>query len=271
MKNKICVMVATMVALLLPAGVVQADDDFGMWLELGAKKQLPRNFSVSLEGGLRTQDNSTKIDRLDIGLGLQYKVNKYLKFGTSYMFMGSYSPYKRKDHYNNSGNWNGYNDDDPFWTPRHRVSLEVTGSYKIAGWVKISLRERYQYTYGCEESYTQTKYRYNSSGDLKSGYPTTETDYEAEERSHLFRSRLKVEMSRKGIKWNPYVSLELQNNLSYGFSLYKLRTTIGTEYHINRSHSVGLAYVLSNRYRTKTDVEKFKRLHSICVSYNFDF
>lgn len=271
MKNVFRIIFATVVMLMLPASDVLSDDDFGMWLELGAKKQLPRNFSVSLEGGLRTQDNTTKIDRLDIGLGLQYKVNKYLKFGTSYMFMGSYSPYKRKDHYNDNGKWNGYNDDAAFWIPRHRVSLDVTGAYKIAGWVKISLREKYQYTYGYEEDYIQTKYRYNSSGNPKSGYPITEIDKKEEERSHLLRSRLKVEMARKGIKWNPYVSLELQNNLSYGFSLYKLRTTIGTEYHFNKKHSVGLAYVLTNRYRTKINEEKFNRLHSICVSYNFDF
>ena len=75
---------------------------------------------------------------------MNYKLNKYVKFGTSYMFMGSYSPEERKEHYNSSGVWNGYNLDEAFWTPRHRVNVEVTGGYKIAGWVKISLRERYQ-------------------------------------------------------------------------------------------------------------------------------
>lgn len=272
MKTRVYVTLLAAVALLIPSSVMaDGEDDFGMWLELGAEKALPRNFSVSLEGGLRTQNNSCNLDRLDIGVGLNYKVNKYLKFGTSYMFMGSYSPEERKEHYNSSGTWNGYNLDEAFWTPRHRVNLDVTGGYKIAGWVKISLRERYQYTYGYEESYTQYKYRYNSSGNLKSGYPVSETDYKDEERKHILRSRLKVEMARKGIKWNPFVSLEFQNNLSDSFSLYKIRTRVGTEYHFNKKHSVGLAYVLTHRYKVKNDVETVKRIHAVSVNYNFDF
>ncbi len=265
-------MLLAAVVFLLPCNIMaDGGDEMGMWLELGATKALPRNFSISLEAGMRSQVNPGALDRLDIGLGLQYKVNKYLKFGTSYMFMGSYSPEERKEHYNSSGNWNGYNLDESFWTPRHRVNVDVTGGYKIAGWVRISLRERYQYTYGYEEYYNQEKYRYNSSGTLKPGYPISETDYKAEERRHILRSRLKVEMSRKGIKWNPFVSLEFQNDLSDAFSLYKIRTRVGTEYHFNKKHAIGLAYVLTHRYKTKDNVETCKRIHAICASYNFDF
>lgn len=272
MKTRVCMILLSAVALLLPSNIMaEGDDDFGMWFELGAEKALPRNFSVSLEGELRTQNNSRNLDRLNIGIGLNYKLSKYVKFGTSYMFMGSYSPEERKEHYNSSGVWNGYNLDEAFWTPRHRVNVEVTGGYKIAGWVKISLRERYQYTYGYEEYYTQEKYRYNSSGNLKPGYPISETDYKEEESRHILRSRLKVEMSRKGIKWNPFVSLEFQNNLSDAFNLYKIRTRVGTEYHFNKKHGVGLAYVLTHRYKTKDAVETVKRTHAICASYNFNF
>ena len=226
MKTRVCMILLSAVALLLPSNIMaEGDDDFGMWFELGAEKALPRNLNVK----------------------------------------------ERKEHYNSSGVWNGYNLDEAFWTPRHRVNVEVTGGYKIAGWVKISLRERYQYTYGYEEYYTQEKYRYNSSGNLKPGYPISETDYKEEESRHILRSRLKVEMSRKGIKWNPFVSLEFQNNLSDAFSLYKIRTRVGTEYHFNKKHGVGLAYVLTHRYKTKDAVETVKRTHAICASYNFNF
>lgn len=268
MKTRVYVFLLAAVALLLPSNVMaEGDDDFGMWFELGAEKALPKNFSVSLEGEVRTQNNTCNLDRLNIGIGLNYKLNKYVKFGTSYIFLGSYSPEKRKEHYNDNGKWNGYNLDEAYWTPRHRVNVDVTGGYKIAGWVKVSVRERYQYTYGYEESYTQYKYRYNSSGNLKPGYPISETDYSEEESRHILRSRLKIEMARKGIKWNPFVSVEFHNNLSNGMNMDKLRTSVGTEYKFNKKHSVGLAYVLTHKFKeTETN-----RMHAVCASYNFDF
>ncbi|MBO4661205.1 MAG: DUF2490 domain-containing protein [Bacteroidaceae bacterium] len=260
MKTRVYVFLLAAVALLLPSNVMaEGDDDFGMWFELGAEKALPKNFSVSLEGGLRTQDNAYNLDRLHIGVGLNYKLNKYLKFGTSYMFMGSYSPEKKKERNN------GYNLDEAYMTPRHRVNVEVTGGYKIAGWVKVSVRERYQYTYGYEESYTQHKYRFKSTGELKSY--TTEIDKKEEENSHVLRSRLKIEMARKGINWNPFVSVEFHNNLSNGMNMDKLRTCIGTEYKFNKKHSVGLAYVLTHKFKeTETN-----RMHAVCASLNFGF
>ena len=267
MKTRVCMILLSAVALLLPSNIMaEGDDDFGMWFELGAEKALPRNFSVSLEGGLRTQDNAYNLDRLHIGVGLNYKLNKYVKFGTSYMFMGSYSPQKRKEHYNGSGVWNGYNLNEEYMIPRHRVNVEVTGGYKIAGWVRISLRERYQYTYGYEEEYNQYEYRYKS-GQLRPGYPITEIKRKEEENSHMLRSRLKVEMARKGIKWNPFVSVEFHNNLSNGMNMDKMRTCVGTEYKFNQKHSIGLEYVLTHKFKeTETN-----RMHAICASLNFGF
>ena len=269
MKTRVYVFLLAAVALLLPSNVMaEGDDDFGMWFELGAEKALPKNFSVSLEGEVRTQNNTCNLDRLNIGIGLNYKLNKYVKFGTSYIFLGSYSPEKRKEHYKKEDPdvWNGYNVNEAYWTPRHRVNVDVTGGYKIAGWVKISVRERYQYTYGYEEEYNQYEYRYKS-GNLRPGYPITETKTKEEERSHILRSRLKVEMARKGIKWNPFVSVEFHNNLSNGMNMDKLRTSVGTEYKFNKKHSVGLAYVLTHKFKeTETN-----RMHAVCASYNFDF
>lgn len=276
-------------------------DDFGIWTEAGVEKKLPYNLSLDLSGEMRTEDMSSRIDRLSAGVGLSYKVNKYLKLSASYNLMGAYSPEKRKEHYKEHddgtqkldpyGNpiWNGYKITDKYWTPRHRLNIEASTGIKIAKWIRISLRERYQYTNNSGRHVDVTKYRYDieqsfdpESGlytqvneGLKDGYPITEADYKEGNSSHILRTRLKLEVDKKRLAWSPFISVESHNNLTAQHGkeqtnvlyLEKVRTMVGTGYKINKHHAVSLAYILTFEHEINT----FERMHAVSIGYNYDF
>jgi len=267
-------------ALVFIPSIVWAgdEDDFGTWLELGVEKVLPHNLSVGIEGELRTQDNSSRVDRWNLGANLGYKPNKHLKFGVAYNFIDAYSPEKTKDHYKNDDGttWNGYNIIDKYWKPKHRFSFDVTGTVKLWKWLRISVRERYQFTHYCEVDYTKTKYRYTTTTDgetgettyeLKDGYPETVSDTSYAENKHILRSRVKLSYDKKGVKWEPFVSCEFHNRIDDAMNLDKIRTSIGTEYKINKQHHISMAYT----FTTKLYEDPNERMHAINIGYQYKF
>lgn len=263
------------------------DDDFGAWLELGASKNLPRNFSVGLEGELRTQDGFGQMNRATVGLNLGYKLNKWVKFRAGYSLIESYSPSQRKEHYkeNDDGTlkldpegapiWNGYNVTKSYWAPKHRFTIEATGTVKLWKWLRISLRERYQFTRRPEREVSKEKYRFSQAMDgegnlvyeLKDDYPMTEPDVKEAKSEHVLRSRLKFEVDKKRLAWSPFVSLETHNDLGNGLELQKLRASAGTEYKISSQHSVSLAYVFTQ----DLEGQVHDRMHAVSVGYGFEF
>lgn len=263
------------------------DDDFGTWLELGAEKNLPRNFSIGVEGELRTQDAVKTMNRVTLGMNVGYKLNKWVKFKAAYNFIESYSPSKRKEHYkeNDDGSlkldadgnpqWNGYKVTESYWTPKHRFSLEATGTVKLWKWLRISLRERYQFTRRAEKEVNEEKFRFsqvldgdgNPTYELKGDYPVTEVDVKEAQSDNVLRSRLKLEVDKKKLDWSPFVSVETHNDLGSSLKLQKIRASVGTEYTINSQHAVSLAYV----FTSEMDEKPRERFHAVSVGYNFEF
>ena len=265
---------------------VQAEDKYGTWAEIGLEKSLgaARKWSVGAGTEMRVEER----DRWSIGADVGYKPVKYLKLGASYNFLYRYRPENRREHYKDDivddDHWNGYNERESYWSPRHRVSAEATGTVKLWKWLRISLRERYQYTHRMETTADDCKYRYtkvyDGSGDLtgydlKDGYPETETDTIGSENDNILRSRLKLSVDKKGWKLSPFVSAELHNSLNSGqdFNLEKVRTAIGTGYKIRKRHELTLAYVLT--FNVHDDEEPYarmhQRLHALNIGYNFKF
>lgn len=245
--------------------VALAQDDFGTWLELSAEKRLPRNFSLGLEGELRLDDNSTRVDRLSLGLGLGYRVNKYLRLGATYNFMGSYTAQKCKP------KTNGYNLTESYWTPRHRLALEATGTVKLWRWLRVSLRERYQLTRRAEVTdIAKDRYRFQTVDGqpvLRPGYPEREQETRAARNDQVLRSRLKLSLDKKHLAWSPFLSVEFHNSIDHKFHLHKLRTRVGCEYKINRHHGLSLSYILTN----ELDESPNRRMHAIGAGYEFKF
>ena len=103
------------------------EKDFATWANVGFEYKLKPAFTVS--GGLewRTKDDLGKTDRWGLKVGGSYKLLPFLKLGAGY-----------ETHYRNRG--------ADGWKFRHRYRLEGTLSARVQR-VKLSLRERFQYTF----------------------------------------------------------------------------------------------------------------------------
>lgn len=90
--------------------------------------KVSKGFHLNAEYQLRTKDSFSGIERNQFALGASYKINKYLKAGADYTFIGHYA--------NSTGKFK----------PRHRVAGNLTGMVD-AGYWRFSLRERLQLTH----------------------------------------------------------------------------------------------------------------------------
>lgn len=247
------------------------DSDFGTWLELDAKKKLGVSpFSLGVNGGLRMDDNSSSVNRLSVGLDASYKMSKYLKFTLGYTFLDNYKKDKWKDGTDDNVWDKRKRVTDDNWRNSHRFYFDISPDIKVARLLRISLRERYQYTFTPVDRYTRSSYYYREVNDdlvLMEGRTKHEEMSDAREHKHVLRSRLKFEIDKKGLDWSPFVSIEAHNNLRSKMHMRKLRTALGTEYKIDRHHSLGAAYILT---RENEEGDK-DLLHAINLSYSYKF
>lgn len=117
-------------AIMLPlaAGAQTVSDletDFRARTSVAVDWKVSRGFHISLEGEARMKDNCTGLDRFQTTLGVSYKITPWLKAGLGYTFMEKQGTASLK--------------------PRHRVSADLTGSWKAGFWT-FSLRERFMLT-----------------------------------------------------------------------------------------------------------------------------
>ena len=230
----------------LPASA--QSDDFGLDFSLEAQKKLNKKWSVSLGGELRTRDNTKTVDRWSVGVGADYKVAKWLKASAGYDLL---IDNRDKSTYKSNGDLNKLAE---FWGVRHRLNVALTASQKL-GDFKVSLRERWQYTYRPEKTIDR--------------YDVDDEEYESKtyngKAKHLLRSRLQVEYSVPKTSLSPYAHVEFFN----GWSLEKTRYTAGMDYDLSKKHSLGLFY----RYQVvrNDDDNDEPNIHLIGFTYKFKF
>lgn len=109
----------------------QTTNDFGVWVSAGSEKSVRDSWIFGISTELRTKDYSKSVDRWQLGVSGTYKVSKVLKLGGGYEF-----------HLKNRTV-----DDVTEVVPRHRLIFDITPGGKMFDWLKLSLRERYQYTH----------------------------------------------------------------------------------------------------------------------------
>ncbi len=238
-------------------------DDFGLDFSLEVQKKIDKQWSVSLEGELRTRNNTQTNDRWSVGLGVDYKATKWLKASAGYNLL--YDNYERISYFDAEDDEVDDGDADEgdpkkrarYWSARHRVNVALTLSKKLIGDFKFSLRERWQYTYRPE--YTVDE-RWSFFDD----------EYDGEEHTYrgkgknVLRSRLQAEYKVKGFPGTPYAHVELFN----AWNLEKVRYTLGYDWKINKQHTVGLFY----RYQTvNNDDDNEANRHLIGLSYHLKF
>ncbi len=225
----------------------QSDSDFGVWLNADVKKKIDKHWSVDGELGAKTRDNSKEMDRLSLGIGTDYKFNKYLKLSAGYNFL--YDHRAKKQTYHKDGTVNKIT--PSYWWPRHRFLLGATSSYSI-GNLGLSLREMYQYTY-------RTKAK-----NKKYDTDTEEWEDVKSKSLHILRSRFLVDYRIKGTPFTPYGSVETYHGEG---GLRKTRYTLGTGFSIAKRHELKLYW----RYQDlrHNDDDEDLDTHVLGVSYSF--
>lgn len=278
--------------LLLGVSAVYAQSDFGIWTSIEGATKLTKKLELSIEGEYRTQDMSAMTERISGAVHLSYK-NKRVPFlkadvGYSFMYMNYMGEtnikYETASEESSDEGANGslvpkhMNVDAAYWTARHRATASLTGSFKWNRF-KFSLRERYQFTYRMPSQCDRIRWYYNPFHEMIPEIPeyyleedpqSDDYSYMVDEKKaksdHKLRSRLSVSYNIRRCPLEPYVEVELYNQLDNALAIDKVRYTIGTEYKINKDHKVKLYY----RYQDYGDIDEVSG-HVLGLGYAFDF
>lgn len=273
--------------LLLAAATATAQSDFGVWTSIEGTTKVNKSLELSLEGEYRTQDMSSKTERIATGVSLSYKNKNFLPFlkadvGYSVMSMYGLGETTIKYRTDDDGNYElddegnlipkHMNVDAPYWNTRHRATASLTGSVKW-GRFKFSLRERYQFTHRmrsyCDRErwyYKTYKKEFYLDDDPESDDYSYMTDEKKSKSDHKLRSRLAVSYDIKKCPFEPFAEVEVYNELDNAFAYDKIRYTVGTDYKINKEHKLTLYY----RYQDYADVDEVSG-HVLGVGYAFEF
>ncbi len=225
-----------------------AQSDFGVWMDAGVEKKLDKHWSVEGEIGARTRNDSKEMDRYSLGLGADYKLNKYLKFSAGYNLL--YDHRAEKQTYHKNGTVNKIT--PSYWWTRHRFLFGVTGSYGF-GNLGLSLREMYQYTY----SSTARNKKYDAD--------TEEWEDVKSKSQHLLRSRFQMNYRLKHTPFAPFGSVEMYHGEG---GLQKTRYTLGTNIALAKHHDLKVYYRYQDlRENDDDDLDT----HVLGIGYSFKF
>lgn len=216
-----------------------------LWTSAEMNIGIVQKLSANIEGEYRTNNNLSGCERWTASAGLEYKPLRWLKLSADYKYIHRHV----ESRVTKKGNIVS-----DYWQPRHRAGIAVTGSYR---WNRFtfSLRERYQYTYHTAQ--TAAKW------DGDDGSAKSDEQIEAKSK-HILRSRLKMEYNIRKSKFTPFASGEFYHTPAAGFAYEKTRLTLGTEYKINKKHSMSAFY----RYVDSKDEDENSK-HVIGIGYKF--
>ena len=252
------VIILLMAALFIGGQTAKAQSEGGLLLGAEAEKSLSKKLSVNAEAELRTRNDFKTIDRWSGALGMEYKVSKWLKADVGYTLL--YDNFREKL---TASYWR-----PSYWGVRHRLNASLTGSYKLGGVLRLSLRERWQYTY--RPSATTDRYYFDDypattwTGSMD-GWTPTEKVRSGKGKNQL-RSRLQLEYDKKKATFKPYTSVELYNSLG----IEKVRYTLGTDIKLAKQHSLGIYYRFQDQ-RHVDDEDAAPDMHYLGVGYKLKF
>lgn len=277
-----------LVACLMPATTFAQDNDFGLDFELGAEKKLAKGLKLGLEGNVRTQDNTTRIDRYGLGVDLSYKFfstadkrwDAKVFGGFEYLWIQNLSTSEDK-YYDDTddltnyaspdtpwqiGDVKGYNTLERYWRNRQRYSAGLSLGFTPNKRWSFSLKETFQYShYNSVDSIGELKVRRKYNDDDKEYWKKSD-DYEGKPSRHktVLRSRLEAKYDIPMCKFDPFASVEYTAGLNY--STTKWKYTVGTDYKLSKTKKLSVFY----RYNHEDDDDE-PNGHLIGFSYNIDF
>lgn len=234
-------------------------DDFGMDFNVGAKKKLCKGVDFSLDAEVRTQDNTRKMERWDIGGSFGFKVYNTKTFDVKALlgweYIWQYRLAEREDKYHTyqkitpegtvTGTYlEGWNYTDSYWQRRHRTSAGIAASYKPNKRWTVSLKETFQYNHYCQSSTTKEKYRIDED-DVLTGTKVNK-DVKAKDRS-ILRSKLAVQYNIKHSPLEPFAAADYGCGLNYTANKWKF--TAGTDIKVDKMNTFSIFY----RFQTEND------------------
>ena len=229
-----------------------AQTEGGLIAGVEAEKKVNKQLSVGIEAEMRTRNNFKTMDRWSLGLGVEYKFNKWLKADAGYNLLNT--NFREDISYKSSGAYNNWR--PSYWGIRHRVHASLTGTYKFQNNLRLSLRERWQYTYRPEKTVTRW--------DFDNGY--WEDKVRAGKGKNQLRSRLQVEYDKKKALLTPYASVELYN----AWAIEKIRYTVGTDINLTKQHTLNVFYRYQNM-KNVDDSDYDPNMHYLGIGYKFKF
>ena len=224
---RIIILVVFLTFVFVALSKAQTTHDFGMWISAGAEKKLTADWNAGIGTELRTKHSRECIDRWKLDIHSMYKIHRHFKLGAAYEF------------YIKNQTTGG----ETVSLPHHRFMADVVPAMSVNGWLHLSLRERYQYTYRMARH-----------------------DIDARHEHHL-RSRMKAVMATVRSKWEPFVSAEVFNNMGERFTVDEIRLTAGTGYSFSPHHSVNIGYMLNLK---KSSDSLDKMLHVLTTEYIYN-
>jgi len=84
---------------------------------------------------------------------------------------------------------------------------------------------------------------------------------------HTLRSRLTLEIDKKGWAFTPYVYAEVFNDMADGFHADKVRASAGVEYNVTKQHRLQLGYIFNH----EDDDDGDHNIHAINIGYKLKF
>lgn len=229
-------------AMVIPTVSAQS-----LWTSADFKYGFIKKWSVGAGAEYRTTNHLENSDRWTLGISVDYKPIKLLKFDAGYKYINQRNPLE----YTKKGNMI-----PAFWYDRHRVYASASARLKL-GSFGLSLRERYQFT----RRIGKWVPKFGSDG-----VKPKDDEWFAYKSKHILRSRLECEYDIRKSRFTPAVSVELYDNLGDRFSVEKVRYTAGCAYKINKHNSVELFY----RYiQVPSADETEEKGHIIGIGYSF--
>ena len=248
-----------LIILLLTAFTVvaqgHAQTESGMIMGLEVEKKVNKQIGVGLEADYRSRNDFKTTDRWSVGLNADYKLTKWLKADAGYTFLNT--NFREKITTGTSKTkWR-----PSYWGGRHRLHLSLSADRKVWSNLRVSLRERWQYTYRPEKQVDRWKI------DETFKTKTLDTDYVRDGKAkHQLRSRLQVEWDKKRALLTPYANVEFYNSMS----VEKIRYTVGTDIKLGKQHSAGIYYRFQDM-RNQDEEDSDPDMHYLGVGYKFKF
>ncbi len=259
MKTRYFALIALVLLSSLPLSAQDAgSDDVGLSVEISAEKKLSKRFTADLDAEYRMRNDIGSFDRFTVGPGVEYKITGWLKAsaGAVYMLVNNDSKEKYRD--DASLKWRR----ESVNSSRYRVYASLTGSVKYKRF-KFSLRERYQFTFRPE--YTATRDYYIKSGE----YNYSEEDVRASKSYNVLRSRLTASYNIRHCPLAPFAYAELYNDLGGRFGTKKIRYSVGTNWRVNKNHSLSISWLYQDV--RGDDGDNDANTHLIGVGYTYSF